>query len=340
MESGLARAKCSEKQFVIDSRSLGSGAKAYLLILIAISLSFSVVLNAQQEAMNAQFILNTMVMNPGYTGYKEVQSITLDHRSQWVGFEGAPITNSLGFDMALPKNKELAIGGMFMHDKVGPTSELSLSANVAYRFQVSRSSFMSIGLKGHGGLFQARFTSLDLTSDIWGQEDVNFSYDPSNHFMLNFGLGAYYHSQDFFLGLSSPRLLKNRIENGDFNIYNTVRGRTEPTYYLMGGYNFLMTAWTEFQPAFIVKATQGAPLSIGLYGSFILKEKWRVGGFYAINETAGALVQLGVTDRLTVGYSFDVAPNTLISTNLGSHEISATYEFKKFRKRIVYPRRF
>jgi type IX secretion system PorP/SprF family membrane protein len=298
-------------------------------------------IQAQQEAMNAQFILNTMVVNPGYTGYNEVQSITLDHRSQWVGFEGAPITNSLGFDMAFPKNKELAVGGNLMHDKIGPTSELSLSGNVAYRFQTSRNAYMSIGLKAHGGLFQARYTSLDLTSErLWGQEDVNFSYNPSNLFLVNFGLGAYYHSEDYFLGISSPRLLKNRIENSDFNIYSTVRGRTEPTYYLMGGYNFLLSAWTEFQPAVLVKATQGAPLSIGLYGSFVLKEKWRLGGFYAIGELAGALVQLQVTDRLRVGYSFDVAANELISTNLGSHEVSATYQFKTFRKRIVYPRRF
>ena len=67
---------------------------------------------AQQEAMNAQFIMNTMVLNPAYAGYNEVQSVTLNHRSQWIGFEGAPITNSLGFDMVLPRFKEIAIGGV------------------------------------------------------------------------------------------------------------------------------------------------------------------------------------------------------------------------------------
>lgn len=295
---------------------------------------------AQQESMNAQFILNTMVLNPGYTGYKEVQNITVDHRSQWVGFEGAPTTQTVGFDMVLPKNKELALGGNLMHDKVGPTSELSIAANVAYRFQTSRSNFMSIGLKAYGGLFQARYTSLKLTSDIFGEEDVNFSYDPSNLAIFNVGIGGFFHSKDYFLGFSSPRLLKNKIENNDLNIYNTVRGRSEPTYYLMGGYSFPMSAWMEFQPAFVVKGTVGAPLSIGLYGTVILKDKLKLGGFYAYKEIFGTLIQMQITDRISAGYSFDVAANRLITTNLGSHEVSLTYEVKSFRKRIVYPRRF
>jgi len=101
-----------------------------------------------------------------------------------------------------------------------------------------------------------------------------------------------------------------------------------------------MSAFMEFQPAFIARATAGAPLSVGLYGSFILRDKWRIGGFYALQESAGALIQLQVSDQLRVGYSFDVSTNSLISTNFGSHEISATYDFRAFRKRMVYPRRF
>ncbi len=297
-------------------------------------------LHAQQEAMNAQFILNTMMLNPEYTGYKEVQNITVDHRSQWVGFEGAPTTQTVGFDMVLPKNKELAFGGNLMHDKVGPTSEMSISGNIAYRFQISSRDYMSIGLKGYAGLFQARYTSLNLTSEVFGEEDVNFSYDPSNISIFNVGIGAFYHNEDYFFGLSAPRLLKNSIENSDLDIYNTVRGRSEPTYYLMGGYSFLMSAWMEFQPATVIKATLGAPLSIGMYGTFILKNKLRLGAFYAYKEVVGALVQIQITDRINTGYSFDVAANKLISTNLGSHEVSLTYQMKTFKKRIVYPRRF
>jgi len=295
---------------------------------------------AQQEAMNAQFILNTMTVNPGYTGYKEVQSFTMDHRSQWVGFKGAPVTNSLSFDMALPQNKEVAYGGNLMHDKIGPTSEISFSANLAYRFYVNRKDQLSIGLKAYAGLFQANFTGLDLTSEVFGQEDINFSYDPSNELILNFGAGAFYHSEDYFIGLSSPRMLKNRIDNSNLETYNTIRGRTEPTYYLMGGYNFHCNMWLDFQPALLTKASMGTPLSIALYGSFLMKSKLRLGGFYTINELGGFMIQLQVSEKFKMGYSFDVAANALIRSNLGSHEVGLSYEMKTFRKRIVYPRRF
>lgn len=301
----------------------------------------SIGLKGQQEAMNAQFIMNTMVINPGYTGYKEVQSITMNHRSQWIGFDGAPITTSVGFDMVLPRNKELAFGGNLMHDKIGPTSELSLTGNFAYRFQTSRSSHLSIGLKGYFGLFQARFTSLKLTSEVFGTEDVNFSYNPSNQSLVNFGVGAYYHSEDYFIGISSPRIMKNRIDdNPDLMIYNTVRGRTQPTYYFMAGYIFPCNMWVDFQPALITRATAGAPLSMALYGTFILKDRWRIGGFYGYREVAGFILQMQLNDKMRIGYSFDLATNELIITNFGSHELSLTYDFKSFRKRVVYPRRF
>jgi type IX secretion system PorP/SprF family membrane protein len=295
---------------------------------------------AQQEAMNAQFILNTMTINPGYTGYNEVQSFIMNHRSQWVGFKGAPVTNTLGFDMAMPKNAAIAYGGNLMHDKIGPTSELSISGNLAYRFYINKTTELSIGLKSYFGLFQANYTGLELTSDVFGQEDINFSFDPSNEVILNFGSGAYLHSEDYFIGLSSPRLLKNKIDNSNLDIYNTVRGRTEPSYYLMGGYNFRCNMWLDFQPAMLTKATVGAPLSIGMYGTFLLKSKWRLGGFYALREMAGVIAELQVTDKLNVGYSFDVSVNELIATHLGSHELGVSYVMRSFRKRVVYPRRF
>jgi type IX secretion system PorP/SprF family membrane protein len=308
-----------------------------VFIMIA---SFAVHSLAQQEAMNAQFILNTLTVNPGYTGYKEVQSFTIDHRSQWVGFKGAPTTNNLSFDMALPRNKEMAFGGTIMHDNIGPTSELSLSGNVAYRFYVNRNAQLSFGLKGYVGLFQANFTGLELASGRFGQEDINFSYDASSELILNFGAGAYYHSEDYFIGISSPRLFKNRIDNNNLETYNTIRGRTAPTYYFMGGYNFHCNMWLDFQPAILTKTTMGAPLSVGLYGSFLMRSKWRLGGFYTIAEAGGVMLQMQVSEKLKVGYSFDVAANALISTNLGSHEIGITYDMKTFSKRMVYPRRF
>jgi hypothetical protein len=77
-----------------------------------------------------------------------------------------------------------------------------------------------------------------------------------------------------------------------------------------------------------------------MYGTFLLKSKWRLGGFYSLKEMAGVIAELQVTDKLNVGYSFDVSVNELIATNLGSHELGVSYIMRSFRKRVVYPRRF
>jgi type IX secretion system PorP/SprF family membrane protein len=191
-------------------------------------------------------------------------------------------------------------------------------------------------------VFQANFTDLDLTSEVFNVEDVNFSYNPSKVLLANFGVGAFYDTEDFFVGVSTPRFLKNRLEgkNPDLTIYNSSRGKSEPTYYLMGGYNLKLNAAMEFQPSMLTRATIGAPLSVGFYGTMILKKSLKLGAFYNFKEVVGGMVYFHVNKKTEIGYSFDVAANELIRTNFGSHEVTMTYNFRKINRKIVYPRRF
>ncbi|MEO5641936.1 MAG: type IX secretion system membrane protein PorP/SprF, partial [Bacteroidia bacterium] len=57
---------------------------------------------AQQDPSFSQYFFNPMYVNPGYAGSRDVLSGTLVHRSQWVGMEGAPESQSLNIHSALP----------------------------------------------------------------------------------------------------------------------------------------------------------------------------------------------------------------------------------------------
>ena len=50
----------------------------------------------QQDAQYTQYMYNTMSVNPGYAGQRDVLSVTALYRSQWVGIDGAPETQTLG----------------------------------------------------------------------------------------------------------------------------------------------------------------------------------------------------------------------------------------------------
>jgi len=46
---------------------------------------------AQRDALYSQFMFNRLVINPGYTGSRDMLTMTLLNRYQWVGFgDGAP----------------------------------------------------------------------------------------------------------------------------------------------------------------------------------------------------------------------------------------------------------
>ena len=59
------------------------------LFSLLTTLFCSVVL-AQQESQYTQYMYNTMLFNPGYTGSREVGSFFGMFRTQWVGIKGAP----------------------------------------------------------------------------------------------------------------------------------------------------------------------------------------------------------------------------------------------------------
>jgi len=295
--------------------------------------------SAQQDAVNSQFIMNKMFINAGYTGYRETPTFVAVHRSQWIGFKGAPSTQVLSFDTPLTKN-QLAVGAGLMHDKLGPTSRLGFNGYFAYRTRLSNRATLSWGANASLQLYQANMTDLALTSDYYGQIDESFMYNTKGLLVPNIGFGAYYTKKDHFIGLSAPALLRPRLEKRSNPIYETLNGRYEPTIYLMGGKMFKVNKEINMQGSMLLRGTFNSPLSLGFYANAIYLKNYNFGVFYHFRENLGLSFQWQIDKQLKVGYSFDVATNTLIKTNFGSHELAVNYALPTKKKRIVYPRYF
>lgn len=302
-------------------------------------LGFASVAQAQQEAGHAQNLMNMLRVNPAYAGYKEAGTFTAFHRAQWIGFKGAPQTSTLSFDMPLKRGK-FAVGGTINHDKIGPTSELSLMADATARVQVNRTGFMSFGLKATAAVFQGNISDLTLTSTHYGQQDEFFDINPQSIFMPNIGFGFFYHDRKQFVSVSVPRLLENQLDKRGTEAYSFSEGVIQPTVFLMAGKIWKINREFKFQPTFMTRYTQNAPISLGVNANLLIRDTFKVGGYYYYNEVAGALIQYEATDKLKFGYSMDFMASSAILTNFGSHEIMVSYQLKAKRKRIVYPRYF
>jgi type IX secretion system PorP/SprF family membrane protein len=56
---------------------------------------------AQQDAQFTQYMYNTININPAYAGSRGALSIFALHRTQWVGLDGAPVTNAVSINTPL-----------------------------------------------------------------------------------------------------------------------------------------------------------------------------------------------------------------------------------------------
>mgnify|MGYP006175005339 CR=1 FL=1 len=66
-----------------------------LSILFFFGLLLSQDLFGQQVPQFSQYIFNGLHINPAYAGYKNEGYVQSTYRSQWVGFDGAPVTQTL-----------------------------------------------------------------------------------------------------------------------------------------------------------------------------------------------------------------------------------------------------
>ena len=65
------------------------------IVLMVLLIGCTALGMAQQDAMYSHYMFNTLAVNPGYAGSRDALTVTALHRSQWVGFDGAPTTQTL-----------------------------------------------------------------------------------------------------------------------------------------------------------------------------------------------------------------------------------------------------
>jgi len=181
--------------------------KAYIILIIAVVLSFiSQSTNyAQQDAQYTQYMYNTISVNPAYAGSRGVMSITGLHRSQWVGLQGAPRTQTLSLNTPIGENNRVGLGLSIVNDEIGPTDETYFDIDFSYTIPTSDEGKLSFGLKGGGHLLNVDFDRLsqfDTGDPLFGNGNIDNKFSP------NVGVGIYYHTEKFYFGLSAPNLLE------------------------------------------------------------------------------------------------------------------------------------
>ncbi len=287
---------------------------------------------AQQDPMYTQYFFNPLTVNSGYAGTRDALSASLLVREQWVGIEGAPQTQTLSIHSPL-RNDKLAVGGTIIRDKVGPSSSIGIFGDFSYRFQVSEKSRLALGLKGGINFLSADLSELQNTEvgDISFQQNINSSPLP------NFGASAYLWSEDYFLGISAPKLIQNNLDSR----ITDLRAEEKVHFFFMGGYVFELSPALKLKPTFMTKIVAEAPISVDLTANFLLDDKLWLGGAFRFGDSFGLLASYQLSDQLRLGYAFDYTLTELQKFTPGnSHEIMVSYDFIYKAEKLLSPRYF
>ncbi|KAA2218143.1 PorP/SprF family type IX secretion system membrane protein [Maribacter flavus] len=305
----------------------------YFTLYMAVQLGFS-----QQDAQYTQYMYNTLSVNPAYAGSRDVLSIALLHRSQWLGRDGAPNTQTL--NVHGPTSDRVGLGLSIVHDEIGnnTTQNTYVDAAFSYTINTSESDKISFGLKAGGHLLNVDFNNLRNYS---ASANTITDTELYRKFTPNIGAGIYFHNNKFYTGLSVPNILQTEhfeSAGGNDNLVSVDR----MTWYLISGYVFDLSESLKFKPAFLLKATPGAPLQADVSANFLMNDKFTLGAAYRWDAAISGLFGFQMAKEFMLGLAYDSDISELGGTkfNNGSFEVFLRYEFIKKDKIDLTPRFF
>ncbi|WP_298346064.1 type IX secretion system membrane protein PorP/SprF [uncultured Algibacter sp.] len=301
--------------------------------IIAIALLSCTVGVAQQLPQFTQYMYNTISINPAYAGSREALSVVALHRSQWVGFKGGPITQTLSIHTPL-RNDRIGVGLSFIEDDLGPQNFTYLYGDFSYSIPTGTDGKLAFGLKA--GFTQFSFDA-DFRLDIDNQNDA-LIFGTEDRWAPNIGAGLYWSTNKVYASISAPRILNNDANNAnDFEALDRI------SYYFTAGGIIDINKNFKYKPSVLIKATNGAPVSYDLTSSVLFREKVWLGGTYRINEQTAAYGFYGgfqISRQLLAGYAYEKPTSELRRFTTGTHEIILRYEFKFLSSKLKSPRYF
>ncbi len=287
---------------------------------------------SQQDAQYTQYMYNTVSVNPGYAGSRGNLSIGVLHRSQWVGLDGAPTTQTFNIHSPIGY-RGVGLGLSIVNDEIGPTSETAFDVDFSYTIKTSIEGKLSLGLKASANLLDIRFSQLNQYAT-----DQSLEQDIQNRLTPNIGAGVYYHTDKFYLGLSIPRIL----ETSHFDSSSTSTANEKMNFYLITGYVWDLNPDLKFKPTLLTKAVKGSPLQVDLSANFMFNDKLILGAAYRWDAALSGMFGFYISEGFLLGLAYDKETTELGNTsfNDGSFEVLLRYDFIKTKGNLKSPRFF
>jgi type IX secretion system PorP/SprF family membrane protein len=308
--------------------------KFYIILLVACftnTRAFS-----QTEPMYSQYMYNMLGVNPAYAGNRETTSFNFFQRNQWIGLKGAPKTTSISIDKAAKEGK-VGLGFQAYDDRLGVESATGFNAILSSRVKVSEKGILSGGISF--GLMNYRINLNDVMNRYTPTDPSFISSAKPSQWNPSVGMGVYYNTDKFYLGLSTPSILRSRLAKYE-NFVSGVQKMDDFHLFATAGYVYEINEEVKLKPSTMIKMVSGAPIEADLNLNVWLKDMLGIGGSYRTGDAFVGMVEIQATENLRFGYAYDMPFSPLKYFAKGSHELMIRYEIGNFKTKIKSTRYF
>ncbi len=311
--------------------------------IITIFIGFlSLAAQAQQDAGFSMYFFNPVYINSGYAGSRETFSGSLVHRSQWVGMEDAPTTQSFSFHSAIP-NTKIGLGLQVYNDVSGPMKNTGLKLTYAYHMPLTAKTKLSFGISGMMNNVRIGWDKINIDDNT----DPSFVGNDASSWVPDASAGLYLYRTRFYAGISANHLLESKFDlttspGADMAKFNR-------QYYFTSGVVVPISKSIDLRPSVLFKYVESAPVIGELDAALIFYQRVFVGAGYRTGkriEIDGfdnmliGLLQVQLTQQISLGYAYDYYLNREGDYNSGTHEIMLGWDISTTKTKMSNPRYF
>jgi type IX secretion system PorP/SprF family membrane protein len=264
-----------------------------------------------------QFKPNNVFLNPAVVGTKRLLDARMNYRRQWMGFDGAPVTEGISLNSRL-MNGSMGLGINYYNDKTGPTKRSDLAFAYSYHAKfddVELSAGLAYEMLTYliDGSLLNMHVPYDNAIDLTATQKTKVS---------NASAGLLFYNDRFHIGVSMLNLLEPTIviaPNPDPNHKTGIH--MVPHFYGSLGYNWSGQEDWIWENSLQVLYAQANPMTIDY--NLRLHYKQKVFGGISIRLRDAIAVHMGATfkEQFHVSYSYDIIVSDMRTGQSGSHEI-------------------
>ena len=249
----------------------------YLLLIVLLGLGAST-LNAQQESHYTQFMYNKLYLNPAFAGAEGFGSFVGIYRNQWMGFEGAPVSQLVSFNTPF-FGQRVGFGVVLNHDNIGIMNKWNGALSYSYDLLNRPNAMLRIGFQGSAKYYQMDFADPNLIIADPADPSIQYNMMTSDVYW-NVGAGLYLSVKNFFFGVSAPGLIENVI---GYNPNNNVETAAEVRhFYAMTGFALPVSNDLTMRSSLLAKYVKNAPIDVDINLSFEFNKRFTTGLSYRV----------------------------------------------------------